>query len=66
MRYCHFVLDSNKPEALALLQQMNTDLRQIGLEINSKGILAYDENDAELMEKIREIFDKYPNELNIS
>lgn len=66
MRYCHFVLDPNKPEALPLLQQINTDLRKIGLEINSKGILAYDETNDELMEKLRAIFDKYPNELNIS
>ena len=66
MRYCHFVLDLTKPDALTLLQKINTDLHQIGLEINSKGILAYDETDSELKEKIYAIFDKYPDELNIS
>ena len=66
MRYCHFVLDPNKSEALALLQQMNTDLRQIGLEINSKGVLAYDETDETLNEQLKAIFAKYPEELSLS
>ena len=66
MRYCHFVLDPTKSEVLVLLQKINTDLHQIGLEINSKGILAYDETNAELMEKLRGIFAKYPEELSLS
>ena len=66
MRYCHFGLDPNKPEALALLQQINTDLCKIGLEIDSQGELIYDETDEALMEKLKAIFDKYPKEFSLS
>jgi len=66
MRYCHFVLDPTKPDAIKLLQKINADLHRVDLEINSKGVLAYDETDAELMGKLRVIFDKYPDELNPS
>ena len=66
MRYCHFVLDPTKPGAIMLLQKINADLLRIGLEINSNRVLVYDEADAELMEKLKVIFDKYPDELNPS
>lgn len=66
MRYCRIFPNIYKPGALALLQKINADLRQIGLEINAKGILAYDETDTELLKKLRVIFDKYSNDLSNS
>lgn len=60
------MLDPTKPEALALLQQINTDLRSIGLEISSNGVLVYEETDKALMEKLKTIFVKYPKELGLS
>lgn len=66
MRYCHFITDPNNPEATILLQQLEEELRSIGLALKPNSVLEYDETDKILMTKLKAIFAKYPKELSIS
>lgn len=66
MRYCHFIIDPNNPEAMILLQRLEEELRSIGLALKPNSVLEYDETDKILMAKLKAIFAKYPKELSIS
>ena len=66
MRYCHFEIDPNKPDATILLKQLDEEFRSIGLVMTPSGVLEYDETDEVLMEKLKAIFAKYPKEFGFN